>query len=134
MFRTAVILATAVTLGLPVSGMAQSQKSADPVAEALRDTERQSPAEQRVTRALNAEILEQNDLAEMEDRANQAKYDKARAEYETELARVDAETARIAREDREAQERYQAQLAAHARARADWEACVAGNRARCAPE
>ena len=126
--------------------MAQDTKTAsapvqkDAIAEALRERgeayrrasdEKQDETELRTTTALNAEILDQNDLAEMQDRANQAAFARAQQEYQAELARVEAERLRIERENAETQERYRLQMEAHVRARADWEACVAGNTARC---
>ena len=118
------ILCSALVLGLAAPAAAQKAappQSADPVAQALRergeayhraDDAKQDPQEQRTTNALNAEILDQNDLAEMRDRANQAEYAKAEAEYQAELARVEAERLRI-----EAQ--VQAEEAARLRAQAE---------------
>jgi len=115
-------------------------KPADPVAEALRNRgeayhrapdSAQTPEELRTTSALNAEIIGQNDLAEMEERSRLADYAKAQAGYQAELERVEAERRRIAEETDRQDARYQAEREAHARARADWEACVAGDRTRC---
>lgn len=118
----------------------EAEVEADPVAEALRERgeayhrapdEKQDPQEQRVTNALNAEILDQNDLAEMEDRANQAEHAKAEADYQAELARVAEERARIAREAAANEAAYADRMAQYERDRADWQACVAGDRTRC---
>lgn len=144
MFQRSVV-ATAVasfalTLALPAMAQNATAKPADPVAEAIRDQgeayrrapdSAQTPEELRVTSALNAEIMDQNDLAEMEERARLAAYAKAQAEYQAELQRVEAERLRIAVEAEEQEARYAAERAAHERARADWEACVAGDKTRC---
>lgn len=115
-------------------------KPADPVAEALRNRgeayhrapdSAQTPEELRTTSALNAEIIDQNDLAEMEERSRLADYAKVQASYQAELERVEAERRRIAEETDQQAARYQAEREAHARARADWEACAAGDRTRC---
>ncbi|WP_312127018.1 cell wall hydrolase [Brevundimonas sp.] len=139
------LVAASLALGLMASSSALAQTAAqsDPVADALRQRGEanrqapdsvQTPEEQRTTSALNAEILDQNDLAEMEERARLADYAKAQADYQAELERVAAENERIAREAAEHQARYQAEMEAHARARADWEACNAGDRSRCRPQ
>ena len=118
--------------------------SSDPVGDLLRrQGERyhrapdsaQDPEELRRTQALNDEIVAQNDLAENEDRTNQAAYAEAQRRYQAEVAQSDAQ-ARAAREQHEADLR----AAAEAQARydgemADWRATVAacerGDRARC---
>ena len=127
----------------PAPTAAQSAAS-DPVADLLRrQGERyhrapdsaQNPDELRRTQALNDEIVAQNDLAENEDRTNQAAYAEAQRRYQAEVAQSDAQ-ARAAREQHEADLR----AAAEAQARydgemADWRATVAacerGDRARC---
>lgn len=147
------LVAASLALGLMASSSALAQTAAqsDPVADALRQRGEanrqapdsvQTPEEQRTTSALNAEILDQNDLAEMEERARLADYAKAQADYQAELERVAAENERIARETAEhearykaeMEARYKAEMEAHARARADWEACNAGDRSRCRPQ
>lgn len=140
------LTAASLTLGLLVAAPVLAQSAPvqnDPVADALRQRgeanrqapdSAQTPEEQRTTSALNAEILDQNDLAEMEERARLADYAKAQAEYQAELERVAAENARIAREAELHEARYKAEMEAHARARADWEACTAGDRSRCRPQ
>ncbi|WP_292041598.1 MULTISPECIES: cell wall hydrolase [unclassified Brevundimonas] len=139
------LVAASLALGLMASSSALAQTAAqsDPVADALRQRGEanrqapdsvQTPEEQRTTSALNAEILDQNDLAEMEERARLADYAKAQADYQAELERVAAENERIARETAEHEARYKAEMEAHARARADWEACNAGDRSRCRPQ
>ena len=118
--------------------------SSDPVGDLMRrQGERyhrapdsaQNPDELRRTQALNDEIVAQNDLAENEDRTNQAAYAEAQRRYQAEVAQSDAQ-ARAAREQHEADLR----AAAEAQARydgemADWRATVAacerGDRARC---
>ena len=131
--------ASAQTTTAPRPAQAQAQP-ADPVAEMLRSKgERyhrapdstQDPDELRQTQALNAEIVAQNDLAENEDRANQAAHAEAQRRWQSEMDRV-----------RAAREQYEADLrvADEAKARydrdmADWRATVAacerGDRARC---
>ena len=139
------LAAGSLALGLLAAApvLAQSNTQSDPVADALRQRGEanrqapdsvQTPEEQRTTSALNAEILDQNDLAEMEERSRLSDYARAQAEYQAELERVAAENERIAREAAEHQARYQTEMAAHARARADWEACTAGDRSRCRPQ
>lgn len=137
------VLLVALALSATSPALAQSaQPKADPVADALRDRGEayrrapdtaQTPEELRATSALNAEIMDQNDLAEMEERARLADYAKAQAEYQAELQRVEAERLRIAVEAEEQEARYKAEQEAHARVRADWEACVAGDGSRCTP-
>lgn len=138
-------LMACLALSVAAPAFAQSKtapqpQEADPVAEALRNRgeayrrapdSAQTPEELRTTSALNAEIMDQNDLAEMEERARLSDYAKAQAEYQAELERVEAERLRIALEADEQEARYKAERDAHARARADWEACVAGDRTRC---
>ena len=144
MFQRAIAPAfvAAVSLGLSTLAIAQtaSPKPADPVADAIRAQEdashsaadnKQTPEELRTTSALNAEILDQNDLAEMEERSRLNAYANAQREYQAELARVEAERLRIAIEAEEHEARYKAEQDAYARARADWEACRDGDRTRC---
>src|SRR5690606_34782592 len=82
----------------------------DPVAEMLRargeryhraPDSAQDPDEVRRTRALNAEIVAQNDLAESQDRANQAAQAEAQRRYQAEMDLTQAE-ARAASERHEA--------------------------------
>ncbi|WP_396594692.1 cell wall hydrolase [Brevundimonas sp. R86498] len=93
--------------------------------------QQQDPAELRVTRALNDEILQRNLLAESQERADRAAFEAERARYEAEATRA-----------REAQLAYEAALreaeAAQRRwamDRAQWEAdiraCEGGDRTRC---
>lgn len=127
---------------------AQTQSSAqaqsrDPVAEMLTKGERyrrapdskQDPDELRQTQALNAEIVAQNDLAENEDRANQAAQAEAQRRWQAELDQTEAD-ARAARERHEADLRAAGEAQArYDREMADWRATVAacerGDRARC---
>ena len=112
----------------------------DPIAQALRERgeayrrgadEKQDQQELRTTSALNAEILEQNDLAEMQDRANQSAFSKAQADYQDQLDLQAMETRRIEADAAAKQAAYQAEVAAYERAQADWSACVAGDKSRC---
>lgn len=141
------MLCSALVLALAAPAVAQNaapqDTKTDHVAQAMRDRgeayhraddSKQDPQEQRTTNALNAEILDQNDLAEMRDRANQAAYAKAQAEYQDELDRVEAERMLIEQENARNQARYQAEQERYARARADWEACTKGDRSRCTPQ
>lgn len=84
----------------------------------------QDPAEQRITRALNDEIVQRNRLAENQERADRLAFEAARAEHEREVAR-----ALRARLDHEAALRDAA--VARARWEADVRACAAGDRSRC---
>ncbi|MHC3128229.1 hypothetical protein OB03_13510 [Brevundimonas sp. GN22] len=139
---TAVAAAAMVALSAPIA-VAQDATASDPVAEALRARgeayrrgadEKQDPQELRTTSALNAEIMEQNDLAELQDRANQRAFAKAQADYQEELDLMEMETRRIEAETAAKQAAYQAELAAYERAQADWRACVAGDKTRCAQQ
>ena len=91
------------------------------------------PVEVRTTRALNDEIASRNQLAENQERADQAAFEAERARYE---ATVTASTqARLAYEEdlrrsEAAQVEWQAE---RARWEADVRACQAGDRSRCAP-
>lgn len=137
---TAAAGAALMILSAPVVLAQDAATTADPVAEALRQRgeayrrgadEKQDPQELRTTSALNAEIMEQNDLAELEDRANQRAFAKAQADYQEELDLMDMETRRIEAETAATQAAYQAEVAAFERAQADWRACVAGDKTRC---
>lgn len=142
--RLAALLLPALLVAAPVHAQDQAAAQKDPVAEMLRakgeryhrapDTA-QDPDELRQTQALNAEIVAQNDLAESEDRANQAAQSEAQRRWQAEVDQAQAE-ARIARERHEADLR----AADEARARydrdmADWRAtaavCQRGDTARC---
>lgn len=150
----ALMLTTTLAFSLAAgSAYAQSQGQSqtrpqpapkDPVAEMLLSKgERyhrapdsaQDPDELRQTQALNAEIVAQNDLAENEDRANQAAQAEAQRRWQAEVEQTEA----LARADRE---RHEADLRAadEAQARyerdmADWRAtaaaCQRGDTARC---
>ena len=150
----ALMLTTTLAFSLTAgSAYAQSQSQSqtrpqpapkDPVAEMLLSKgERyhrapdsaQDPDELRQTQALNAEIVAQNDLAENEDRANQAAQAEAQRRWQAEVEQTEAQ----ARADRE---RYEADLRAadeaqtrYERDMADWRAtaaaCQRGETARC---
>lgn len=146
--RAALVLPSALALALLAgSAYAQNQTSGptpkDPVAEMLAKGERyrrapdsaQDPDELRRTQALNAEIAAQNDLAENEDRANQAAQAQAQRRWQAEMERNQAD-ARVARERHEADLRAAEEAQArYERDMADWRATVAacerGDRARC---
>jgi len=91
----------------------------------------QDPAELRTTRALNDEIAQRNQLAENQERADQAAFETERAKHELAVARATQE--RLAyeealRQSEAAQGRWEAD---RARWEADVRACEAGDRTRC---
>jgi hypothetical protein len=136
--------AAGVAQTAPRAPQTQTQPTGDPVADMLRargeryhraPDSAQDPDEVRRTQALNAEITAQNDLAESEDRANQAAQADAQRRYQIEMEQTQAEA-------RAANAQHEADLAAAAEAQAryeremaDWRATVAacerGDRARC---
>lgn len=103
------------------------------------DDAQQDPAELRTTQALNDEIASRNQLAENQERADQAAFEADRAKYEQTVAA--ATQAQLAYEEdlrrsNAAQSDWQAQQARWQEDRARWEAdvraCNAGDRTRCA--
>ncbi len=93
----------------------------------------QDPTEVRTTQALNAEIAARNDLAESQERADQAAFQTDRARWEEQQAlnnqaRLDWEASVRALD--EARRRWEQD---RARWEADVRACEAGDRSRCAP-
>lgn len=92
----------------------------------------QDPAEVRTTQALNAEIASRNDLAENQERADQAAFEAERARYEAAVTQANQE--RLAHEEavRAADAARRAWEADRARWEADVRACEAGDRSRCA--
>ena len=97
------------------------------------DDSEQSPDELRVTRALNDEIASRNQLAENQERADQAEFDARRAEYEetvTAATRAQLAYEEDVRRSEAAQRQWEAD---RARWEADVRACQAGDRMRCAP-
>lgn len=137
-----------VLAAAPAASQAQarpaSAQQSDPVAEMMRargeayhraPDSAQTPDELRRTRALNDEIVAQNDLAENQDRANQAAFAEAQRRYQAELDQNQAEVrAANARHEADLQAAAEAQ-ARYDREMADWRATVAacerGDRARC---
>lgn len=97
------------------------------------DDAEQDPAEVRTTQALNDEIASRNQLAENQERADQAAFEAERAKHEETVAA--ATQARLAyEEDVRRSEASQRQWEADsARWEADVRACQAGDRSRCAP-
>ncbi|WP_309628653.1 cell wall hydrolase [Brevundimonas sp.] len=93
----------------------------------------QDPVELRTTQALNDEIASRNQLAENQERADQAAFEAERAKHEE--AVTAATRARLAyEEDVRRSEAAQRQWEAdRARWEADVRACQAGDRSRCAP-
>ncbi|SPU44139.1 cell wall hydrolase [Brevundimonas diminuta] len=95
----------------------------------------QDPDELRQTQALNAEIVAQNDLAENEDRANQAAQAEAQRRWQAEVEQTEAQ-ARADHEQHEADLRAADEAQArYERDMADWRAtaaaCQRGDTARC---
>ena len=163
MTRTLTACAATLTL-LLAAGAAEAQKSPTPAqdqADALlsqavpnqnpapvndgeayhraEDSE-QDPAEVRTTQALNDEIASRNQLAENQERADQAQFEAERAKYEaTVTASTQAQLAyeEDVRRSNAAQSEWQAEQARWQAERARWEAdvraCQAGDRSRCAP-
>ena len=104
------------------------------------DDSEQDPAEVRTTQALNDEIASRNQLAENQERADQAAFEAERAKYEDSVTQ--STQAQLAYEDdvrrsNAAQAEWQAEQDRWAAERARWEAdvraCRAGDRTRCAP-
>ena len=89
----------------------------------------QTEAELAVTRALNAEIAAQNDLAERQEAADRLAHDAALARYQIEVQQTEERARAAAEATRAAQDQYDRDYAA-------WEArvaaCRAGVRAACA--
>ncbi|MDT4865205.1 hypothetical protein FQZ97_999940 [compost metagenome] len=143
-FILSLTLAAAASQAAPQTQTQTQPVERDPVAEMLRargeryhraPDSAQDPDEVRRTRALNAEIVAQNDLAENQDRANQAAQAEAQRRYQAEMDLTQAE-ARAASERHEADLRAAAEAQArYEREMADWRATVAacerGDRARC---
>lgn len=118
---------------LPASAAKPGAESAAGGADRQASDAEQDPAEVRTTQALNAEIIARNDLAENQERADQAAFEAERARWEQQQAlnhqaRLDWEASLRAYE--EARRRWEAD---RARWEADVRACEAGDRDRCAP-
>jgi TolA-binding protein len=96
------------------------------------DDAQQTPEELRMTRALNDEIASRNQLAENQERADQAEYEARRASYEQTV--TTATQARLAYEEdvRRAEAAQRQWEADRARWEADVRACQAGDRMGCA--
>lgn len=92
-----------------------------------------TPEELRITRALNDEIASRNQLAENQERADQARFEAERARYEETVTA--ATQARLAYEEdvRRAEAAQRQWEADRARWQADVRACESGDRSRCAP-
>lgn len=119
-------------LGLPASDApAVTPKINDGEAYHRADDAAQDPAELRTTRILNDEIASRNQLAEDQERADQAAYELERASHQ---AAVDQATRdQLAYEESMRQWEADRQRAERERGRyaADLLACRAGDRARC---
>lgn len=116
-------------LGGTTAPAAGEQGKTDPQA---GNTTGQDPSELRMTRALNDEILQRNQLAESQERADQAAFLAEREKYELSAARSRQE--RLAYEEalRQADAEQRRWAADRARWEADVRACQAGDRTRCA--
>ena len=104
------------------------------------DDSEQNPAEVRTTQALNDEIASRNQLAENQERADQAAFEAQRARYAETVAQATAD--RLAHEESVRQAAVAEQAwrdevarseAAHRQWEADVRACRSGDRSRCAP-
>ena len=90
------------------------------------DDAEQNPAEVRTTRALNDEIASRNQLAENQERAERAEYERTVAQ----ATRDQLAYEEVVRQSQAAQRQWEAD---RARWEADSRACLAGDRSRCAP-
>ena len=92
----------------------------------------QDPQELRITRALNAEIASRNALAENQEQADRAAFERERARHEEEVMRATRD--RLAHEEavRQAEAARRRWEADRARWEADVRACEAGDRRFCA--
>jgi len=165
MNTTRTLTAIAAVLSMALAGTAQAQKSgaqaqtgdqADALlSQAVRtetpppvndgeayhraDDAEQDPAELRTTQALNDEIASRNQLAENQERADQAAFEAERAKYEatvTQSTQAQLAYEEDVRRSSAAQTQWQADQERWAAERARWEAdvraCNAGDRTRCA--
>jgi hypothetical protein len=97
------------------------------------DDARQDPEELRTTQALNAEIASRNDLAENQERADQAAFEAERARYEEAVTKAAAAQLAYEEDLRRTEAARRQWEADHARWQADVRACETGDRTRCAP-
>lgn len=95
------------------------------------DDSQQDPEELRFTRALNDEIASRNQLAENQERADQAAFEAERARYEEEVAKATAAQLAYEEDLRRAEAERRRWDADRARWEADVRACTAGDRSRC---
>lgn len=93
------------------------------------DDSKQTEEELRTTRALNAEIAAQNELADRSDEAARLEYDAALARHQIEVRRIQEETRAAAEATRAAQEQYDRDYAAW---RERVRLCQSGVRTACA--
>ena len=96
------------------------------------DDAQQDPVELRTTQALNDETVSRSQLADNQDRADQAAYEAERAKYEETVAQATQE--RLAYEEgvRQSEAAQRQWQEARDRWEADVRACEAGDRSRCA--
>lgn len=128
-----------IALAVLIVALAAPVAAQDAVAQLLRgeanaeasDAE-QDPAEVSTTRALNAEIVAQNDLAANQERADRDAY---QAQLDANAAELRAIEAQVAAESRAQADLYAAQQAEYERRMALWrevsEACRLGQTERC---
>jgi hypothetical protein len=111
---------------LPPATPMPDEEPGTPVARAEPD-----PAEARITRALNDEIVSRNQLAENQERADRAAYEQERARYQSVVEQATRD--RLAYEEAARQWEIERARAEEARSRyaADVLACRAGDRSRC---
>lgn len=142
--RVLIPLLGLASLSLASASLAQSPK--DPVGEALktRTAQTQSTAhdsrinpqdEVAQTQALNTAIVEHNQAADAEDRANAQAHAAAMARFESQSAQARSDQAAYENQIRLNADSYAQAQAQHEQAMADWRAtvaaCKAGNTARC---
>ena len=92
----------------------------------------QDPAELRTTRALNDETVSRSQLADNQDRADQAAYEAERAKYEKVVAQATQERLAYEQDVRQSEVAQRQWQEARDRWEADVRACEAGDRSRCA--
>ena len=105
--------------------VAKVSASPDASAEASNKRDGRKPAEIEATRGLNAEAANKAKADMASITASQEKYKADVAAYE---AAVRARDEQIARDRAD----YEAKQAVYNQQKADWDACVAGDKARCA--
>lgn len=127
----ALVLACALATPALSQTLPATPTLADPVGERLRQLEPPLAAttadEQTTTASLNAAIAQHNDAAETRERQQTQAHAATMARYEAERDRAEQRIAQNLSD----QPQYQTEQQQHAKARADWAACRAGDRSRC---